>query len=52
MNQLRSFFETLRVHHGPYQYVDERAVYDALVESVGSTSFTQRSTFGARTPSG
>jgi|RhiMethySRZTD1v2_1073278.scaffolds.fasta_scaffold81916_2 ornithine cyclodeaminase/alanine dehydrogenase-like protein (mu-crystallin family) len=26
-----SFFETLRVHHEPCEYVDERAVHDALV---------------------
>lgn len=26
-----SFFEALRVHHEPFEYVDERAVHDALV---------------------
>jgi ornithine cyclodeaminase/alanine dehydrogenase-like protein (mu-crystallin family) len=30
-DQMPSFFETLRVHHEPYEYVNERAVHDALV---------------------
>jgi len=30
-DQMPSFFETLRVHHEPFEYVDERAVHDALV---------------------
>ena len=30
-DQTRSFFEALRVHHEPFEYVDERAVHDALV---------------------
>lgn len=30
-DQTRSFFETLRVHREPFEYVDERAVHDALV---------------------
>src|SRR5262245_27286636 len=30
-DRMPSFFETLRVHHEPFEYVDERAVHDALV---------------------
>jgi ornithine cyclodeaminase/alanine dehydrogenase-like protein (mu-crystallin family) len=30
-DQAPSFFEALRVHREPYEYVDERAVHDALV---------------------
>jgi ornithine cyclodeaminase/alanine dehydrogenase-like protein (mu-crystallin family) len=30
-DQMPSFFETLRVHHEPFEYVNERAVHDALV---------------------
>jgi ornithine cyclodeaminase/alanine dehydrogenase-like protein (mu-crystallin family) len=30
-DQLPSFFEALRVHHEPCEYVEERAVHDALV---------------------
>jgi ornithine cyclodeaminase/alanine dehydrogenase-like protein (mu-crystallin family) len=30
-DQMPSFFENLRVHHEPFEYVDERAVHDALV---------------------
>ena len=30
-DRMPSFFETLRVHREPFEYVDERAVHDALV---------------------
>ena len=31
LTSMPSFFETLRVHHEPFEYVNERAVHDALV---------------------
>jgi ornithine cyclodeaminase/alanine dehydrogenase-like protein (mu-crystallin family) len=30
-DQTPSFFQTLRVHHEPFEYVDDQAVHDALV---------------------
>ena len=30
-DQMPSFFDTLRVHQEPFEYVNEQAVHDALI---------------------